>query len=151
MEMPSSGSILFGGKDITTLKGSDFINYRKSLQVVFQDPTSALNPRMRVRDIVSEPIIAHGRVSGMIVKERVAQVLEEVGLSSASAHKYPHEFSGGQQRRIGLARLLILNPKMIILDEPTSGLDVSVQATILKLFQKLRQEYKLTYLHISHN
>lgn len=151
LEKLTAGCILFKGKDIESLRENHFIDYRRSVQAVFQDPTSALNPRMRVEEIVSEPIVASGRLPRNIIRERVTEVFAEVGLSKASAPLYPHEFSGGQRQRIAIARALAPRPECIILDEPVSALDVSIRSQILNLLKRLQERRGLTYLMIAHD
>jgi oligopeptide transport system ATP-binding protein len=151
LERPTAGTILFEGKDIEALAGDDLRAYRRSLQVVFQDPTSSLNPRMRVEEIVGEPIIANDGLPRRVVRARVAEVLAEVGLSPTSAALYPHEFSGGQRQRIAIARALVSGAKCIILDEPVSALDISIRAQILNLLKDLQRKLALTYLMIAHD
>ena len=151
LEELTAGTILFEGKDVSSLKADGLSHYRRSLQAVFQDPTSALNPRMRVGEIVGEPIIAMGHMSKNDVSERVGEVLEEVGLSRAVASLYPHEFSGGQRQRIAVARALAPSPKCIILDEPVSALDVSIRAQILNLLRDLQERFGFAYLVIAHD
>ncbi len=148
---PTSGRIIFDGRDITHLKGKKLIPLRKEMQIVFQDPYRALHPRKRVKDIVGEPLLIHEKASDSEIKERVAEMLKLVGLNVEHMDRYPHEFSGGQRQRIVIARALILRPKFIVLDEPTSALDVSVQAKILNLLNDLKEKFKLTFLLISHN
>ncbi len=150
---PSAGRVLFDGVDLARLRGrSAQAPVRRRLQMIFQDPYASLNPRWRVRDIVAEPIRAFGLVVGAKAwRERVAQLLTQVGLSPADGEKYPHEFSGGQRQRISIARALSSNPDFLVCDEPTSALDVSVQAQILNLMKGLQRDLGLTYLFISHN
>ena len=148
---PTSGRIIFDGKDITHLKGKEMIPLRREMQIVFQDPYRALHPRKRVKDIVGEPLVIHEKVSESEIRERVAEMLKLVGLNVEHMDRYPHEFSGGQRQRIVIARALILRPKFIVLDEPTSALDVSVQAKILNLLNDLKERFQLTFLLISHN
>jgi len=124
---------------------------RRRMQIVFQDPSSSLNPRMLIKDIVGEPLGVHGLAKGLAKRERVINLLERVGLSKDHLFRYPHEFSGGQRQRIAIARALATNPDFVILDEPTSALDVSVQAQILNLLQDLQKEFGLTYLFITHH
>lgn len=151
LESLTAGSILFEGKEINSLKAGGLSHYRQSLQAVFQDPTSALNPRMRVEEIVGEPIIAMGHMPRHDISERVREVLDEVGLSQAAASLYPHEFSGGQRQRIAVARALAPSPKCIILDEPVSALDVSIRAQILNLLGDLQDRFGFAYLVIAHD
>jgi oligopeptide/dipeptide ABC transporter ATP-binding protein len=151
LERPTSGTIRFDGKDIGMLASDDLRAYRRSLQVVFQDPSSSLSPRMRVEEIVGEPMIANDAVPRRAVRERVANVLAEVGLPADSGSRFPHEFSGGQRQRIAIARALVSGSRCIILDEPVSALDISIRAQILNLLKSLQQQRDLTYLLISHD
>lgn len=146
----TSGEILFQGKNITDFKRSDF-DIRKDIQMIFQDPFSSLNPKKRVKDIIAEPLRNAYKLSKEEEKKRVYELLEQVGLSAASIYKYPHEFSGGQLQRIGIARAIALKPKLIIADEPVSALDVSIQAQVLNFMQDIQKELNLTYLIISHD
>ncbi len=148
---PTSGRILFEGKDITALRGEEMRLLRRDMQIVSQDPYSALDPRMTVRDIVAEPLVTHLHPTAREIEDRVRALLHEVGLEEGHLHRYPHEFSGGQRQRVVIARALALNPKFIILDEPTSALDVSVQAQILNLLKSLQERLGLGYLIISHD
>ncbi len=151
LEKPTGGSILFRGKDLATLKGEERAEYRKSVQAVFQDPWSSLNPRMRVRDIIGEPMQINLKLSRQEMKDRTAKLLQDVGLHAYQADLYPHEFSGGQRQRIAVARALALNPDLIILDEPVSALDVSIRAQIMNLLKDLQKEYNVSYLLIAHH
>ena len=146
-----SGEVLFQGQDLAKLSGRALRDVRKHLQMVFQDPFASLNPRMRVGEIVGEGLLIHGLGSVAEQKEKVQQMLERVGLEAADAQKYPHQFSGGQRQRIGIARALVLAPKVVVCDEPVSALDVSVQAQILLLLKELQQEMNLSYIFISHD
>lgn len=148
---PSAGRILFEGKDVSQLRGAALRKWRQGVQVVFQDPVGSLDPRMRVWQIVGEPLQALGRPSRAELRARVAEILPHVGLPAVSLDQYPHEFSGGGRQRIALARALILRPKLIILDEPTSALDVAVQAQILNRLVDLQKEFGFSYLLITHN
>jgi len=148
---PTHGSVVFEGRDITHLSRKDVVKVRKEIQYVYQNPGSSLDPRWNVKKILAEPLLIHSSIGAAAVEKLVEEMMEAVGLTKEQLSLYPHEFSGGQQRRLGLARILTLNPKVVILDEPTSGLDVSVQATILKLFTDLKFRFHLTYLFISHN
>ena len=147
----SDGQVLFDGTDITGLPAARMREMRKSMQIVFQDPYGALNPRMAVEDIVMEPLLIHGARADAAARKRVAEMLELVGLPARAATRFPHEFSGGQRQRIGIARALVLNPRFIVCDEAVSALDVSVQAQIVNLLQDLQQEMGLTYLFIAHD
>ena len=137
--------------DITGYKGRALKNLRKSIQIVFQDPSNSLNPRMLVKNIIAEPLLIQGLVNGQELEERIIQLLETVGLSKQHMRRYPHEFSGGQRQRIAVARALATNPEFVLMDEPTSALDVSVQAQILNLLKELQKEYELTYLFVTHH
>jgi oligopeptide/dipeptide ABC transporter ATP-binding protein len=151
LEEPTEGQVLVDGQDIHALSGAALRQYRTTVQAVFQDPWSSLSPRMRVRDIVAEPLVINGQASGPVVKERVAQTLERVGLRPQQANLYPHEFSGGQRQRIAVASALVSNPKLIILDEPVSALDVSIRAQIMNLLVDLQRQYGVSYLLIAHH
>jgi len=146
---PTSGRITYKGKNITQV---DIFPYRKKMQIIFQDPYASLNPRMKIEDIVGEPMDIHKLVSSPKErKERIRTILDQVGLSSGHANRYPHEFSGGQRQRVGIARALAMDPEFIVCDEPISALDVSTQAQIVNLLAKLQQDRGLTYLFISHD
>jgi oligopeptide transport system ATP-binding protein len=148
---PTSGSVIFEGTDVLTLDSGDMRRKRRDMQIVFQDPFASLNPRMTVGTIVAEPLIIHGGMSNSDRADRVAELLERVGLDPDYRKRYPHEFSGGQRQRIGVARALATNPKFLVLDEPVSALDVSVQAQVVNLLQDLQAELGLTYLFIAHD
>lgn len=146
-----SGEVLFAGQDLSRLSGSALRAIRKDLQMVFQDPFASLNPRMRIGEIVGEGLLIHGLGSAQAQQQKVITILKRVGLSEADMQKYPHEFSGGQRQRIGIARALVLQPKVVVCDEPVSALDVSIQAQILLLLKELQQEMALSYVFISHD
>ncbi|AUJ23841.1 Oligopeptide transport ATP-binding protein OppF [Virgibacillus dokdonensis] len=148
---PSSGEVMFAGKRIKDLEAKELRKLRKDMQIIFQDPYASLNPRHTVEKIIAEPLLVHGMAAKAARKQRVKELLEIVGLNSYHASRYPHQFSGGQRQRIGIARALANHPKLIICDEAVSALDVSVQAQILNLMQKLREEFQLTYLFIAHD
>ena len=148
---PTAGKIVFNGRDITPLKRKDMRAIRREMQIVFQDPYASLNPRMTVRDIVSEPLVIHGRSRGAGGRARVDELLRVVGLSPEHANRFPHEFSGGQRQRIGVARALALNPQLIILDEPVSALDVSIRAQVVNLLESLQRDFGLTYIFVAHD
>lgn len=149
---PDKGQIIFDGKDLTPLRGKKLRAMRRSIQMVFQDPLNSLNSRMTIADIIQEPFTIHGmRLPAAQEKERVAALLDKVGLSVAAAHRYPHEFSGGQCQRIGIARALALKPRLLICDEPVSALDVSIQSQVMNLLLELQREFKLAYIFIAHD
>jgi oligopeptide/dipeptide ABC transporter ATP-binding protein len=151
LERPTEGQVLLNGDDIYDLKGQALKDYRTDVQAVFQDPWSSLSPRMRVKDIVSEPLIVNRKVSDSEKRERVAEVMNQVGLHPEQANNYPHEFSGGQRQRIAVASALSSYPKLIVLDEPVSALDVSIRAQVMNLIKDLQEEYNVSYLLIAHN
>jgi oligopeptide/dipeptide ABC transporter ATP-binding protein len=152
LEKPTSGSVKFRGQDVTSKTSEEIRQLRKQMQIVFQNPNTSLDPRQRVKDIVSEPLRSFKRDTRKdTIDSSVIRVLETVGLGSDTLMRFPHEFSGGQRQRIAIARALILSPNFIVLDEPTSALDSSVQAPILNLLQKIQKELGLSYLFISHN
>ena len=151
LEIPTGGSIIFEGQDITKLKGGELRKVRRRIQMVFQDSTSSLNPRRRIRDIMLDPLQTSDLWNTRKRLEMVYEMLENVGLSVDFAYKYPYSLSGGQRQRVAIARALILNPQLVILDEPTSSLDVSVQANIISLLRKLQKELDVAYIFISHN
>jgi len=148
---PTAGTIRFDGDDITALGAKAMRVRRKAMQIVFQDPYGALNPRMTVEDIVMEPLLIHGARADAAARARVEQMLRLVGLPARARDRFPHEFSGGQRQRVGIARALVLNPRFVVCDEPVSALDVSVQAQIVNLLQDLQGELGLTYLFIAHD
>ncbi len=148
---PTSGSIRFAGEELTALPEAAMRERRQQMQIIFQDPYASLDPRMTVRDIIGEPLRIHGIGDAASRRDRVAQLMEVVGLRREYAQRYPHEFSGGQRQRIGIARALALNPRFIVCDEPVSALDVSIQAQIVNLMRDLQREFGLAYLFIAHD
>ena len=151
LEKATAGSVLFRGNDVTQFRGKELGEYRSSVQAVFQDPTSSLNPRMRIRSIVTEPLVVNNKLTQKVVTERLEEALMQVGLSPEAAGRFPHEFSGGQRQRIAVARSLIVRPSLIVLDEPVSALDVSIQAQTMNLLKELQARLGVTYLFIAHN
>jgi peptide/nickel transport system ATP-binding protein len=148
---PTAGTVRLDGRDITRLGKAELRPFRQQMQIIFQDPFSSLNPRMRAGDIVGEPLRLHGKGGKKARRERVAQLFDQVGLRAAQMANFPHQFSGGQRQRIGVARALALNPKLIVADEPVSALDVSIQAQVINLLMDLQRDLSLSYLFISHN
>ncbi len=148
---PSAGTIRFLGQDLLTVGSTQLKALRRDLQIIFQDPFASLNPRMRIGTILEEPLVIHGIGSRSDRADRVRTMVEKVGLTPDALERYPHEFSGGQRQRVGIARALILNPRLVVADEPVSSLDVSIQAQIINLLQDLQREYRLSLLFIAHD
>lgn len=151
LEKPTSGKVVFEGKDIASLSSRELFQVRKKIQMIFQDPYSSLNPRMTIGEIIRDPMVVHKKEARREQNEKVASLLSRVGLSPDMMDRYPHEFSGGQRQRIGIARSLALDPLILIADEPVSSLDVSVQSQVLNLLTQLQKDLELTYLFISHD
>ncbi len=150
LSKPTSGRVLFGGRDVTSLDRAGWKALRRQMQVVFQDPATSLNPRLNVGSILAEPMIIHGAPKAE-ARERVGELLAEVGLRPEHARRYPHQFSGGQRQRIGIARALALRPRLVVADEPVSALDVSIQAQVLNLLMELKENFGLTYIFVAHD
>ena len=148
---PTRGEVRFDGVDITTLGGPELRDYRRRMQIIFQDPYASLDPRMRVRDTIGEALEIHGLAEGDAKLERIAGLLRRVGLEPEHMHRYPHEFSGGQRQRVGIARALAVDPEFIVADEPVSALDVSIQAQVMNLLRDLQDDLHLTMLFIAHD
>jgi oligopeptide transport system ATP-binding protein len=148
---PTGGVVSFDGRDVRSLRGSDLKDFRRDVQIIFQDPYASLNPRFTIGEIIGEPLLVHNVGNTASRTMRAKELLEIVGLNPEHIHRYPHEFSGGQRQRIGIARALALQPKLIVCDEPVSALDVSIQAQVLNLLDKLQDEFDLTYLFIAHD
>jgi len=148
---PTSGSVHYNGQDLLSANRSVLRNLRRDMQIIFQDPFGSLDPRMRVEEVIAEPLVIHERMSSAARQSRVAELLRAVGLDESAMKRFPHEFSGGQRQRIGIARALALRPKFIVADEPVSALDVSVGAQIVNLMAQLQRDFGLTYLFISHS
>ena len=150
LDPPTDGKILFEGRDMAAIQNKELRKIRTDMQIIFQDPYSSLNPRKRIGDLLAEPLIAHRLATKEEASKKVDRMLEIVGLTKFHKSRYPHEFSGGQRQRVGIARALMLNPKLIVCDEPVSALDVSIQAQVLNLLKDLQKEFNLTYLFIAH-
>jgi len=148
---PSGGQILYNGHDITPLNKKAMAPLRREMQIIFQDPYASLNPRLTVGEAIGEPLVAHGLATRAQAKEQVLALLQVVGLAPFHYNRYPHEFSGGQRQRVGIARTLVLHPKLVVADEPVSALDVSIRAQIINLLQRIQSEFHLTFLFISHD
>ena len=151
VHQPSDGTIRYRGNDVTTLRGKEALESRLKVQMIFQDPMSSLNPRLKVADIISEAPLFHGLIDRRQVEDYVSQTMQRVGLDPSYRQRYPHQFSGGQRQRIGIARALAVQPDFIVCDEAVAALDVSIQAQVLNLFMDLREDLGLTYLFISHD
>lgn len=151
LEEPTNGQVIFDGKDIIKMKKSDMRKERKDMQIIFQDPYSSLNPRIKIKDIIAEGMLTHKMVNSKQKYKRVGELLEKVGIPTEYMDRFPHEFSGGQRQRIGIARALALEPKIIMCDEAVSALDVSIRSQIINLLKDLQSEFKLTYLFIAHD
>lgn len=151
LQSPTGGEVRFGGSNVHTLRGAGLKRFRSRVQAVFQDPWSSINPRVRIRDFVAEPLVVNENLSSGEVDRRVHEALDAVGLGPAHARKYPHEFSGGQRQRIAIASALVSRPDLIVLDEPVSGLDVSIRSQIINLFKDIQQEYGVSYLLVAHD
>jgi len=151
LQQASGGTVTYDGQDVMSASRAQMQRLRRDMQIIFQDPYASLNPRMRVRSIIGEPLRIHQIGTQAERRERVVQLLETVGLTAEHADRYPHEFSGGQRQRIGVARALALNPRLIICDEPVSALDVSIRAQVINLLDDLQDQLKLTYLFIAHD
>jgi len=149
--LPTAGQVLFDGKDLSELKGDAMRRMRQQMQIVFQNPLSSLSPRMKIEQVVAEPLNTHKAVEPSGMRPRVIELLEQVGLGKQHLDRFPHELSGGQCQRVAVARAMALNPRLLVLDEPTSALDVSVQAQIINLLDDLRKSHGLTYVFISHD
>ncbi|TLM61807.1 MAG: ABC transporter ATP-binding protein, partial [Deltaproteobacteria bacterium] len=148
---PDGGSVRFAGKELVGLAHRELTPLRREMQMIFQDPFSSLNPRLKVGEIVAEPLIVHGLARGGAAREQAIALLHTVGLAAEHVDRYPHEFSGGQRQRIGIARALAVRPRLLVADEPVSALDLSIQAQIVNLLQDLQEQLGLTYLFISHD
>ena len=151
LERPTAGEIRFEGRDVFALQGKELFAYRQAVQAVFQDPYSSLSPRMRIGDIIAEPLEANGELSRQAIRSRVGEALDLVGLQAAQATRFPHEFSGGQRQRIAIARAIATSARLIVLDEPVSALDVSIRAQIMTLLEGLQQQLGVSYLFIGHD
>lgn len=148
---PTAGKVIFNGEDILQLDDEEMRKKRREMQIIFQDPYASLNPRQTIEKILEEPLIVHGIGSKVERKERISQLLNDVGLGKQHLRRYPHQFSGGQRQRVGIARALTLNPQLIIADEPVSALDVSIQSQVINLLEELQAQYNLTYIFIAHD
>ncbi|MHC2995098.1 MAG: ABC transporter ATP-binding protein [Candidatus Atribacteria bacterium] len=151
LEEPTKGQVMFDGRDITKMKKSDMRKERKNIQIIFQDPYSSLDPRMKIKDIIAEGMLTHNILNSRERYKRVGELLERVGIPAEYMDRFPHEFSGGQRQRIGIARALALEPKIIMCDEAVSALDVSIRSQIINLLKDLQSEFNLTYLFIAHD
>ncbi|KZM51381.1 oligopeptide/dipeptide ABC transporter ATP-binding protein [Labrenzia sp. OB1] len=151
LQSPTLGRVLYDGQDINELKGAGLKAYRSKVQAVFQDPWSSINPRVRIRDFVAEPLVVNEKLTSGEVERRVHAALDAVGLRPQDARKFPHEFSGGQRQRIAIASAIVSRPRLIVLDEPVSGLDVSIRSQIINLFKDLQAEYGLSYILVAHD
>jgi oligopeptide/dipeptide ABC transporter ATP-binding protein len=149
--LPTSGQVVFDGQDLSSLKGEALRHMRQQMQIVFQNPLSSLSPRLKIEQVVAEPLITHHTVERATLRNRIIELLEAVGLGKQHLDRFPHELSGGQCQRVAVARAMALNPRLLVLDEPTSALDVSVQAQIINLLDELRKSHGLTYVFISHD
>ena len=148
---PTEGSVIFDGTDVTLADREELRKLRRRMQIIFQDPYASLNPRMKVGEIVGEPLFVSGLARGSELRDRVAEILKKVGIGPEAIGKYPHEFSGGQRQRIGIARAISVKPELIVADEPLSALDVSIQAQVLNLLKDLQDEFSLSFLFITHD
>jgi peptide/nickel transport system ATP-binding protein len=151
LEEPTEGTVIFRGQDVLELAKEELRRLREKMQIIFQDPYSSLNPRYTVFQLIVEPLIIHKKGDARFRKDRVMELIKDVGLQEEHLNRYPHEFSGGQRQRIGIARALALNPEFLVCDEPVSALDVSIQAQVINLLQELQKKYGLAYLFISHD